>query len=244
MTSMVFALRAQLRRTVRQSVRRSFTTAVPVIPRGQDWARWADFLTQDVVQPLLTEITAPGWLHTWLPQASPAGNNTPAGDDTPAGNNTPAGTPPGGSDKPSADTSRQLSVATLLDMMIRKQGQYLVHRTFNRAVGELWEGTVIDAGYPAGTLDPNAPPGIYAVPGLVGVEYGSWCVIFKKGAPGHYFTSVAVTADAKNTNKDEMICIRDIETSAAHGWCTVEDVLEAKKQYDAHKKAAGTSKQK
>ncbi|MFD5826386.1 hypothetical protein [Lentzea sp. NPDC060358] len=144
-----------------------------------------------------------------------------------------------------AAKSKQLSVATLLDMMINEKGKYLVHRTSVRAIGELWEGREIDAGYPAGTLDPNAPPGIYAVPGLVGVPYGDWCVIFKKGDPGHYFTSVGVTADAENANKEEMICVRNIRTSAAHGWCTVADVREAKKQYDAHnKKVAGTSAKK
>ncbi|SDF73797.1 hypothetical protein SAMN05216553_10336 [Lentzea fradiae] len=231
MTSMIFALRAQVRGTVRQSVRRSFTTAVPAAPRGQDWVRWdqrerwADFLTRDVVPPLMAAIEVPEWLRSWLPQQ------------------VPGGVPVGGPDKPAADTSRRLPVARLLRMMIEEPGQYLAHRTFNQAVGELWEGTVIDASYPAGKLDPNAPPGIYAVPGLVGVEYGDWCVIFKKGTPGHYFTSVAVTSNT-DTNKEEMICIRDIPTSAAYGWCTVTDVLEAKRQYDAHKKAAAAASKK
>ncbi|WNV83923.1 hypothetical protein [Umezawaea sp. Da 62-37] len=237
MTSMVTPLRAQIRRTVRQSVRRSFVTAVPVVPRARAWVQWgqrgqwAAFLSQDVVQRFLAEIAAPTWLRSWFPQPT----QTAIG--------TPTGAPSGDPDKPAAKT-RQLPVATLLDMMSEKSGQYLVHRTFNQAIGELREGTVIDASYPAGTLDPNAPPGIYVIPGLVGVEYGDWCVIFEKGTGDHYFGSVAVTAGAEGANKEEKVCIHDIPTSAAHGWCTVKDVKEAKKQYDAHKKVTGTSKQK
>ncbi|MDX3662167.1 hypothetical protein PV646_33105 [Streptomyces sp. ID05-26A] len=241
MTSMMVALRVQVRRTVRQSVRRSLSTAVPAIPRGQDWFQWAhrgqwvDSLTLHVIPQFLAQIVAPAWLPSWLQQPSQTGNSTPVG------NSTQTGGPAGGSDKPAADESRHLSVETLVKMMIRERGMYLVHRTFNQAVGELWKGTVIDASYPAGTLDPNAPPGIYVIPGVVGVEYGDWCVIFKTGATAHYFGSVAVTAGTKNVNKEEKVCIHDIPTSDAHGWCTVKEVKEAKRQYDAYKKSTDAS---
>ncbi len=236
MTSMVFPLRAQFGRIVRRSVRRSFATAVPVVPRGQAWhqwaqhQQWADFLNQDVAPQVLAEIAAPTWLASWWPQLAQAGDGTPTG------------APSGGSGKPAAGRSKQKSVADLLNMMINEPGRYLVHRTFSQAIGELREDAVIDASYPAGTLDPNAPPGIYVIPGLVGVQYGKWCVIFEKGKAAHHFASVAVTAGVEPVNKEEMVCIRDIPTSDAYGWCTVEDVLEAKKQYDAHKKAAGLSR--
>ncbi|MFD4640141.1 hypothetical protein ACFWN2_22700 [Lentzea sp. NPDC058436] len=236
MTSMAWALRPQLRYVVRQSVRQSFAAAAPLVPRGPAWvhwaqhARWADFLTRAVVTRLLVELTKPTWLPLWLPRSSQTGGGAPAG------------APPGGANKPAADRSRQLSVADLLRMMINEPGQYLVHRTFNQAVGELWEGTVIDARYPAGTRDLNAPAGIYAVPGLVGVPYGDWCVIFKKNGTGHHFGSVAATANAPNANKEEMVCLQSIPVSAAFGWSTSADAEEAKRRYDEHKKTAGTSK--
>ncbi|USX52877.1 hypothetical protein [Lentzea sp. HUAS12] len=220
MTSMVWALRPQLRYVVRQSVRRSFATAAPLVPRAQDWvqwaqqARWANYLNQEVVRSLLA-MTTPAWLATWRTRPS-----TP-------GTGTPGGAPAGGSDRP-AGRSRRLSVADLLWMIINEPGKYVVHRTYDRDVGELREGTVIDARYPAGTDDNNAPAGIYVIPGLVGVPYGDLCVLFEKVSPHYHFGSLARTADAPNANKEELLSTESISVEHAVGCYTAKDAEEAK----------------
>ncbi|TDV41046.1 hypothetical protein [Actinophytocola oryzae] len=219
-------VRELFRVLVTRSVRHSVTRQLRVRPlpapqpawqlpppdARQEWSDWLRVDLPDRLVPML--VTA------WLDQYVWSVLNPPA--PPPAVTTEPPG---GDEEKPGRP---QLTVGELVEMM-ESSYAWLVHGTLSRNVGRLLVDH-IDASEPAGRDDPNAAAGVYAYPGVQGVNYGGHCVFFREGAVETF------RAYTESANPEEHLSTNDVPLDLAHGWALRTRVEEARQVFLARTK--------